>query len=96
MKVAGVREVKNRLSEYLRLVRAGEEILITDRGEVVAELRQPDKSALDEYPAGLMEVAREGKVSLGGKNDPGLYKAMKRLVPRALSAKMLSEERGDR
>ena len=41
MKAVGVRELKNRLSEYLRLVRSGEEILVTDRGEVVAELRQP-------------------------------------------------------
>ena len=37
----GIRELKNRLSEYLRMVRRGEEISVTDRGEAVAELRQP-------------------------------------------------------
>ena len=41
----GVRELKNRLSEFLRMVRAGEEILVTDRGEAVAELRQPTDAA---------------------------------------------------
>lgn len=44
MKTAGVRELKNRLSEYLREVRSGETVLVTDRGEVVAELRPPGGS----------------------------------------------------
>lgn len=39
MKAVGVKELKARLSEYIRLVRAGETILVTDRDEVVAELR---------------------------------------------------------
>ena len=41
MKQVGLRELKNRLSEYVRLVRAGEHIQITDRGQVVAELIPP-------------------------------------------------------
>lgn len=36
----GVRELRNKLSRYLRLVRQGETVLITDRDEVVAEIRQ--------------------------------------------------------
>jgi prevent-host-death family protein len=39
MKAVGVKQLKARLSEYLRLVRAGQTVLITDRDEVVAELR---------------------------------------------------------
>lgn len=39
MKAAGIKELKARLSEYIRIVRSGETILITDRNEVVAELR---------------------------------------------------------
>jgi prevent-host-death family protein len=39
MKAIGVKQLKARLSEYIRLVRAGETVLVTDRGEVVAELR---------------------------------------------------------
>jgi hypothetical protein len=42
MKTVGVRELKNRLSEYLREVRLGTTVLVTDRGTVVAELRQPE------------------------------------------------------
>jgi antitoxin (DNA-binding transcriptional repressor) of toxin-antitoxin stability system len=36
-----VRDLKNRLSEYLRLARAGEVVLVTDLGQVVAGLRSP-------------------------------------------------------
>jgi antitoxin (DNA-binding transcriptional repressor) of toxin-antitoxin stability system len=36
--------LKNRLSEYLRLVAAGETILVTDRDRAVAELRPPPPS----------------------------------------------------
>ena len=39
MKAIGVKKLKAHLSEYLRLVRAGETVLVTDRDEVIAELR---------------------------------------------------------
>ncbi len=41
MKTAGVRELKSRLSAWLREVERGEVVLVTDRGRVVAELRPP-------------------------------------------------------
>ena len=39
VKSVGIKQLKSRLSEYLRLVRSGEIVLVTDRDEVVAELR---------------------------------------------------------
>lgn len=45
MKVVGVKELKARLSEYIRLVKAGETILVTERDEVVAELRTARRQA---------------------------------------------------
>lgn len=41
MITVGIRELKNKLSAYIRRARAGEVVLVTDRGEVVAELRAP-------------------------------------------------------
>jgi antitoxin (DNA-binding transcriptional repressor) of toxin-antitoxin stability system len=38
-KAVGVKQLRAKLSEYLRLVKSGETILVTDRDEVVAELR---------------------------------------------------------
>jgi antitoxin (DNA-binding transcriptional repressor) of toxin-antitoxin stability system len=96
MKAVGIRDLKSRLSEYLRMVRRGEEILITDRGEVVAELRQPNRSASElRYPA-LALYARQGKVLVGEPNSPGLYAANPRIAEDGTAARLLSEERGDR
>jgi prevent-host-death family protein len=39
MKVVAIKQLKARLSEYVRLAKAGETVLVTERDEVVAELR---------------------------------------------------------
>lgn len=95
MKAVGVRELKNRLSEYLRLVRNGEEILVTDRGEVVAELRQPSPRVALSHP-GLLEVVRQGRARLGMPNRPDLYRSLGPVMPAGSAAKLLDEERGHR
>ena len=61
----GTKELKNRLSEYLRRVRAGDSLEVTDRGRVVAVLRPPEKR--DEDPeAGLAELEAMGLLTRGG------------------------------
>ena len=39
MKVVGIKQLKAKLSEYIRLTKAGETVLVTERDKVVAELR---------------------------------------------------------
>ena len=69
MKAVGVKQLKARLSEYLRHVRAGETILVTDREEVVAELRPAARGArlphhsLDEL---LDSLAQRGEITRTG------------------------------
>jgi antitoxin (DNA-binding transcriptional repressor) of toxin-antitoxin stability system len=41
MRSVGLKTLKNRLSEYVRLVSGGETVLVTDRDRVVAELVPP-------------------------------------------------------
>ena len=41
LKTVGVKELKNNLSAYLREVRGGSTVLITDRNDIVAELHEP-------------------------------------------------------
>lgn len=67
VKAAGVREVKNHLSRYLRLVSEGEVVLITDRGEVVAQLAPPptSPSPSDNEELALERLARLGRLRLG-------------------------------
>jgi len=99
MKSVGLRELKNRLSEYVREVRGGEEVLVTDRGEVVAELVPPGHR-MGERPAGaptsLLALARRGLVTLGAPNDPALYPELPSILKRYTSQQLLDEERGPR
>jgi len=101
VKPVGIRELKNRLSEYLRRVRSGESVLVTDRGEVVAELLPPGQGRMDpSVPAGLLALAKRGLATLGapGKPDPELYPALPlpRRERRRSAAQLLDEERGPR
>jgi len=41
MRSVGVKVLKNKLSEYVRLAASGETVLVTDRDRVVAELIAP-------------------------------------------------------
>ena len=95
MRAVGVRELKNRLSEYLRLVRNGEQILVTDRGDVVAELRQPSSRLTVPYPE-LSEAIRRGRARLGRPNRPDLYPVLGRVMPAGAAAELLDQERGER
>jgi antitoxin (DNA-binding transcriptional repressor) of toxin-antitoxin stability system len=94
MKTVGLRELKNHLSEYVRHVRKGHRVLITDRGEVVAELRPPEPEAADIHP-GLAALARRGSLTLGKPRRPGLYAPLARAVPDGTAARILDELRGE-
>lgn len=61
MRSIGLKVLKNKLSEYVRLAASGEVILITDRDRVVAELVPPQngRSAFLE-DARLTELMRQG------------------------------------
>ena len=55
MRAVGLKILKNRLSEYVRLAASGETVLVTDRERVVAELVPPgagrEVTAADALPA---------------------------------------------
>ncbi|MBI1895184.1 MAG: type II toxin-antitoxin system prevent-host-death family antitoxin [Acidobacteria bacterium] len=96
MKTVGVRELKNRLSEYIRQVRSGDAVLVTDRGEIVAELTPPGHGSADaSVPAGLVALAKRGLVRLGTPGDASVYPALRRTRRRKhAAARLLDEERG--
>ena len=61
----GTKEFRNRLTYYLRLVREGGLIVVTDRGKPVAEVRRPGpRSETDEIDARLATLAAEGLIVL--------------------------------
>lgn len=63
MRTVGLKILKNRLSEYIRLVKGGETVLVTDRDRVVAELRPPQGRGPLTSDALLAEAMRRGWLS---------------------------------
>jgi antitoxin (DNA-binding transcriptional repressor) of toxin-antitoxin stability system len=98
MRTVGIRELKNSLSEYIRRIRSGETVLVTDRGEIVAELSAPGSSRSDpSVPPGLAALARRGLATVGSGTSPDLYLALPRKRRGTMtSTRLLDEERGSR
>ena len=96
MKTSSVREIKNRLSEYLRMVENGERVAVTHRGRVVAELGPPAHVTEEEAYAELRRRARNGTVRLGAPNRPDVYPRPARRLPSAVVQELLDDVRGDR
>jgi prevent-host-death family protein len=97
MKAVGIRELKAKLSEYVRLVRSGEVVLVTDRGEVVAELSPPRtarRSPSEEVV--LDDLVARGLMARGAPNDPAAYRKLEGLLPLEEVLRLIDEERGER
>ena len=61
MRAVGVKVLKNKLSEYVKLAAGGETILVTDRDRVVAELVPPRQGrGVMAADAMLADAVREG------------------------------------
>lgn len=64
MRAVGLKILKNKLSEYVRLAANGETVLVTDRDRVVAELVPPDQNrSLVLADALLAEAVRQGRIT---------------------------------
>jgi prevent-host-death family protein len=68
MATVGVRELKNRLSEFLRRVADGERVTVTDRGRPVAVISPPLEAPADQQIAGMV---REGLARWAGGTPRG-------------------------
>ena len=98
MKTVGIKYLKNNLSAVLREVRRGEHFLVTDRDEVVAELREPGaeyhvpeatNAKLQEWiERGIVRPPREARGPLPIANE-------KSLVPKGFVQEQLDWDRQD-
>lgn len=93
MRSVGLKVLKNKLSEYVRLAAGGETVLITDRDRVVAELTPPQQGRSPGLAdAALAEAVRRGWITpplVGGDGPP-------KGDPVAPLAELLDELRRDR
>jgi antitoxin (DNA-binding transcriptional repressor) of toxin-antitoxin stability system len=96
-KTVGIKDLKNNLSAYLREVRQGTRVFVSDRGEVVAELHEPGAvyATEDESNPVLAAWVREGVVTLPKRPMTPVPKSPVRL-PNGTAARLLDEDRRDR
>jgi antitoxin (DNA-binding transcriptional repressor) of toxin-antitoxin stability system len=98
MRTIGVRELKAHLSRTLRDVQRGEHYLVTDRGRVVAELRQPGSDsapALSDVDRVRLEMAAAGELRLAERPRAPLRRTGVKL-PDGTASEILDWLRGDR
>lgn len=97
MRTIGIRELKAHLSRTLSEVRAGEVFLVTDRGRVIAELRQPTSAharelSTTEQATLRLAAAGELRVAEGPRAPYGSTGVRK---PEGTAASWLDWTRGD-
>ena len=94
MKTAAVAELKAALSRYLRHVKAGEEILVTERAVPIARLVPVGPVADGSEDLGDLE--RQGLVRRGrGTLPKGFWKMERGKDAKATVRRAVSQERGE-
>ena len=95
MRMIGLKLLKNKLSEYVRLAASGETIVVTDRGHPVAELVAP-RQASDRYkdhPV-LARGVREGWITPA--RNPGGEPPAPKPVPAITFERLMADLARDR
>jgi antitoxin (DNA-binding transcriptional repressor) of toxin-antitoxin stability system len=92
MRSVGLKVLKNKLAEYVRIAAGGETVLVTDRDRVVAELSPPRTGRAEMLEdAQLAELVRQGVVS-----PPTGSRGVPVSRPVATTEEVLRELRADR
>ena len=94
MKVVGIKVLKAKLSEYIRMVKAGETVLVSERDEVVAELRPAHHQPTGKltFEEAIEALAARGEATLASDSFNG-WKGFKNKVRlKGLSSKKLLDE----
>jgi prevent-host-death family protein len=92
MKTATVSKLKASLSEYLRSVKAGEDVIVTERGRPIAKLTPVADS--DMLPDHLVEMEKQGFIKIGsGKLPKGFWDLPRPKDPKGLILKAALRER---
>jgi antitoxin (DNA-binding transcriptional repressor) of toxin-antitoxin stability system len=96
LKTVGIKELKNNLSAYLREVKRGTRVLVSDRNRVVAELHEPTAGYAvdDQMDPKLAEWIETGIVSPPTVRKTKLPVSPVRLED-GIAARLLDEDRGD-
>lgn len=96
MRAVGLKVLKNKLSEYVRLAASGETILVTDRDTVVAEIGPPRAGRCGSVSDALLaDAVKKGWLSPPLTADKAAP-PRKPVVRWSVLARELAQDRGDR
>lgn len=76
MIAVGVRDLKNQLSQYLKYVKQGEKVVITEHNRVIAEISSPSKEVSNtDVEIELEKLTAAGKLIKAKRNNSIQLKA---------------------
>ena len=95
IKTVGIKALKDNLSSYLRDVKAGALILVTDRGSVVAELKEPEiGNTICKESSLIKDWIREGRLTPARKRKRRCTLSGIELE-KGTAAHLLNQDRGE-
>ena len=92
---AGIRELKDNLSEYVRRTEAGERISVTAHGRVVALLVPVEKAAHGRRLSRLDDLVADGVVGLPVEEGDPLEHWTTIRLPKGTAAALIEADRGE-
>lgn len=88
----GVRQLKNHLTRYLRVVGEGQTVVVNNRNRPVAVLKRPDRHTALTREERLAALVAEGKILPAAR--PGGFKAFKPVAVKGrLASRVIFEDR---
>ena len=93
-KTVGIKNLKNNLSAFIRDMKRGTRVLITDRDRVVAELSPPRASEVLEVNSLIATWSRESKIRLPLRPKTKLLHSSLKL-PAGTAQKLIDEDRAE-
>jgi len=91
METAGIKDVKNNLSSYLKRVKTGEDIIITERGKPIARIIRENASDTSLHLA-LAPLIKKGVIKMPTLNPPQAF-APPLLTPGKSASEMVLDDR---
>jgi prevent-host-death family protein len=96
MRSVGLKTLKNKLSEYVRMAAQGETVLITDRDRVVAELGPAQATRANRVADALLADAVRSGLITPALMPPGPPPEAPRVAPLREIVAELGQDRGER
>ena len=89
---AGIRELKNNLSQYIRRIEAGERVVVTAHGRAVAELVLPCEAVSGQ----LAQMIASGVIRPPVEDGDPLEGSPEIRLPAGIAASLIDDDRAER